>query len=386
MDKDDEIILYESYQKMVVRYQKKAKQVRVETDKKRVAELIPMVSLLLIRLGGGLPVTSMDVQKHIIEAKHVYMNIERSRKRNSICVPNSLIQSEERLIRMVAKCEAELIRLVRESEIGGDRINLKEILSKEKYYRNLKNRLARDIVKESLADKSNSSETKGNIKKFFVMEEDDRYHIKECPYCKDATVVAVSREMVEYQNLKPCQCILDPFFCGVQVSPYVTVFVDEAIRHVNWTETGEEGLRGSYSYIACWGNLANENDIQEDMIITQGVDYLEENRKTGSITETAIGKVMLMLAYDYNFSGNLQIYTDNMGAKDNWLNSSRNMKLAKLFENVSVTYIPRDRNTKADQLGRTKVYLCLATSVYDSIVRKCAEYDSRVDLLSAKIE
>lgn len=82
---------------------------------------------------------------------------------------------------------------------------------------------------------------------------------------------------------------------------------------------------------------------------------------------------MLMLAYDYNFSGNLQVYTDNMWAKDNWFNNSRNLKLAKLFENVNVSYIPRERNTKADQLGRTKVYLCLETSVYDSIVRKCEE-------------
>lgn len=45
-------------------------------------------------------------------------------------------------------------------------------------------------------------------------------------------------------------------------------------------------------------------------------------------------------------------------------------------KSVSVSYIQRERNTEADKLGRDKMYLCLATDVYNSIVSKCDSYDN----------
>lgn len=67
--------------------------------------------------------------------------------------------------------------------------------------------------------------------------------------------------------------------------------------------------------------------------------------------------------------------TNNLIAMNEWNGVSKNSKIAEQFESVTVRHIPREKNKKADALGRTKTYLCLSTEVYNSIRVKVDNYD-----------
>ena len=123
-------------------------------------------------------------------------------------------------------------------------------------------------------------------------------------------------------------------------------------------------MSASYSYIICHGFLLAESQITEENVITKDVDYLEEKSSTDKVTEAAFFKVMLTLTYDYNFSGRLQIYTDNMSAVNKWKTVRKDLRIASHFENVTVSFIPRELNTVADKIGRTIVTLKVPTEIY----------------------
>ena len=152
----------------------------------------------------------------------------------------------------------------------------------------------------------------------------------------------------------------------------MTAFIDESIHPVAWNEEGQKGKEGSFSYIICRGLINSEDDIREGLVISKGVDFIGENRQLNKITEAAVGKVLLSLLYDFEFDGNVQIYTDNKPVTNSWKNGALNSKLAKEFLSVEVDFVPREMNKKADKLGRSRMLLDMPVSTYNETVKKCA--------------
>lgn len=186
-------------------------------------------------------------------------------------------------------------------------------------------------------------------------------------------------------SVLPCKCVDSTHLQGEPEHTFVTAFIDETIHPVNWDEKGNKGKAGSFSYILCWGKVTYESQITDQRLITQSVDYTGEHEHIERITETAIGKVMLSLIYDYNFSGKVRIFSDNQSAVNHWSEVALNSKLAKSFEKVEVIFIPREKNKRADQLGRTRMLLDMPINAYNEMVRKCArlnELENRIRKLA----
>ena len=79
----------------------------------------------------------------------------------------------------------------------------------------------------------------------------------------------------------------------------------------------------------------------------------------------------------------MHIFTDNKPAAEHWGEVAKNSKLAKHFLSVKVSFIPREKNRKADQLGRTRMLLDMPISAYNEAVKnknRVKELEKRVNV------
>lgn len=372
--KSDEQILYESYMRLREINTRKVPPVSLEDDKKTLAGIMAKFPIIFMRLEQDNTLTAMDVQQSLFKAKSYIVQLNKIKVRNPSLIKDNLVKTMDSMVKAMCKREADMINLLRLQETGGDRIDLETIFQKPLNVSSLGNMIARDIIKKAMKDEGTYVGEKTEDNQWYITETGKKYHVKDCVYCKGKTLVRTTNSMIDNQKLEPCKCV--ERLLMAEDRTYVTAFIDESIHRIKWNEEGKADSTSSFSYIICWGNLLSEKNIREDNIITKGVDYYNETDSVSKVTEAAIGKVMLSLIYDYNFTGTLQIYTDNKVAMKSWSQASVNSLIAKHFKSVSVSYIPRERNTEADKLGREKMYLCLATDVYNSIVSKCNDYDN----------
>lgn len=375
--KSDEQILYECYIKLGAKVEEKARKkgnVSVESDKKLIEEINSKLSLLLVYLAENSVLTATERYKKLMTAKGTCMQFFQVRGRNPKCIIGSMNDRMNRLIRAVAKHEADMLQSVRCQEVGGERIDLEIIFEKKSNFNRLGSTIARDIVKDAMKDRSLSVGKSKAV--YYITQTGKKYHTDNCPFCRGRTLIPSTRAAVENQKLTACKCIALKKAADEADMNCVTAFIDESIHPVKWNEAGKGDHVGSYSYIICRGRLTSENDIENTVVIAQGIDYMKEKNHIERLTEAAIGKVMMMLAYDYNFKGNVQIFTDNIVAMEKWNTISMNSRLANLFESVTVTFIPREKNTRADKLGRSRMFMSIPTRTYNEIVNKVCAYDN----------
>lgn len=383
--KTDEVILHDCYMILGQKYASKKSKVELSKDKTLISGIVSSTSLTLMRLTNDDIVRAItDIQKYVITAKGLFAQYSMIRGRNPSCISPSLAQNMDKLITAVCRREAEMIESLRLQEVGGERIDIQSIFEMKKNLNRLGNTLARTIIAEAVNDKDNPI---GFIPFFYITDTGKKFHRADCPYCKGRHLSTATQKMVENQKLTPCKCLSEfPTIDDVDHT-CVTAFIDESIHPVAWDEQGHKGKAGSYSYIICWGNLSSESQITDKRIITQGVDYTGENEHIERITETAVGKVLMSLAYDYEYIGQVRIFTDNKPASDHWSEVAKNSKLAKQFLSVKVNFIPREKNRKADQLGRTRMLLDMPISAYNEAVKnktRVKELENRVRQLEAE--
>ena len=375
--KSDEQILYECYLKLSVEAETKAMKknnVSAKNDKKLIEGINSKLSLLLVYLDETNMLTTAEIVKKLISAKGMYMQFFQVKGRNPKCVMGSMNDKMDRLIRAVARHEANILQSVRNQEVGGERIDLETVFEKKGNLNRLGNTIARDVVRDAMKDLSMSVGKSKVV--YYITETGKKYHTDNCPYCRGRELIPATRAIVENQKLTACKCIALKKVADEADMNCVTAFIDESIHPIKWNEEGTKGSAGSYSYIICRGHLASENDIENTVVIAQGIDYMKEKDHIEHLTEAAIGKVMMILAYDYNFKGNVQIFTDNITAMEKWNTISTNSRLAKLFESVTVSFVPREKNTHADKLGRTQMFMSIPTATYNEIVTKVCAYDN----------
>ena len=333
----EEKILQECYRKLAKKHMAKTKQVDPAKDASVVSGIATSTSLLLTQLTSPKIILTDDkMRKYVITAKGLYTQFCIIKGRNPSCLSPILEQHMAGLINAVCRYEAEMIRTLLLEEADGAKIDLQAVFDQTA---NL-NRLGSVPADRIVAD--------------FILR------LGKLPIESFATVD------------------LD--------HTCVTAFIDESIHSVAWDEKGQKGKCGSYSYIICLGNLTDEWQISENRIITQGVDYAGEHKHIEKITETAISKVLVTLAYDYEYAGPVQIYTDNWTAAHHWCDLARNARLAKQFVSVKVTHIPRQRNRKADELCRSRMLLDMPIDAYNEAVKnklRVKELEKQVRRLEA---
>ncbi len=381
----DEEVLQNCYKKLAEKNAAKKHKVELSKDKALASGIASSTSLMLMRLTStDTMLTSIEIQKYVTTSKGLYMQYSSIKGRNPSCLSPTLSQSMDKLIEAVCKHEAEMIGTLRLQETGGDKIDIQSVFDQKKNLNRLGNTLARTIIADAINDKENPI---GFIPTFYITDTGKKFHRADCPYCKGRHLSAATQRMVENQKLTPCKCLSELPTADDIDRTCVTAFIDESIHPVAWNEQGHKGKAGSYSYIICWGNLSSESQITDKRVITDGVDYTGENEHIERITETAVGKVLMTLAYDYEYIGQVHIFTDNKPAVEHWGEVAKNSKLAKHFLSVKVSFIPREKNRKADQLGRTRMLLDMPISAYNEAVKnknRVKELEKRVKQLETE--
>ena len=371
--KSDEQVLYESYLKLGKKLKDdamKTSSVSLEEDKELVEEINSKLSLMLVYLDETNILSASEVQKQLIKAKEMYVQLFKVKGRNPECIMGYVNNKMDRLMHAVARHEAYMIQSIRKQEGISEGFDLEELFDQEKNLRHLGTTPIRNVVKDAMNNYSVSMDNKSEI--YYITVTGKKYHIGDCPYCRGKKLNLATKAIIEDQKLIACKCVALKKVANQQDKNTVTAFVDESIRSIQWVDGGKTG---SYSYIICKGRLTSEKDIEDSQIIAQGIDYMHESNHTERLTEAAIGKVMMTLAYDYNFKGNVQIFTDNKAAMGKWGNIPQNSRLATLFKSVTVKYIPRKENTRADKLGKSYTYLNIPTRTYKDIAAKVRAYD-----------
>lgn len=364
---DDEKILYNCYKKLEKKYSAKSHRMDLSKDKALAAGIAGKLSLMLMRLTSpDIELSNVEIQKYVIAVKGMFTQYSVIKGRNSSCINEAMANSMDELIRAVCKHEADMVSMLRMQETGGERIDILSIFNQKKHLNQLGNSLARTIITEAI---HGAATPMGVQPTYFITDTGKRYHRESCPYCKGKHLAAATLKMVENQRLKPCKCLSKPLIFDKVDYTCVTAFIDESIHPVAWDVEGNHGKAGSYSYILCWGNLTNESQITAGRIIAQGVDYSGEHEHIERISEAAIGKVLISLVYDYEFTGQVHIYTDNQSAANHWRDVAKNSKLAKHFLWVEVNYIPREFNKMADRLGKSRMLLDLPANTYQELVK-----------------
>lgn len=380
----DKEIMYKCYMKLCQETEKKAKEknnVSVKSDKALFKGVKSKLPSLLMYLGEVDILRTEEIPKKITNAKGIILQYFQIRGRNPECIDDPLIGEQiDSLIQAVVRYETEYIGIIRNQEIDGDNIDLDVVFENDVNFNRLGNEVAWNILKNHIY--MNRSVSVGNYKSlYYRTKTGKRYHVEDCPYCQGKNLISVKKVTAEEQKLTACRCVELKEAVELESRNYVTAFVDEAIRPIRWSENGKKGKTGSFSYIICRGSLASENEIKKSSIIAKDVDYTRENIHVERITESAIGKVMITLAYDHNFTGHVQIFTDNISAVEKWNSIPRNSRLTELFESVTVSHIPREKNKKADNLGRTRVFLDLPVNTYEEVENKVLGYESIQDTI-----
>lgn len=373
-EKKESEILYEAYQHMAegVR-RKKGKKATLKSDKQHETSILEAALLILVYLLEVETLGSTEKQKMLMQAKSLFIQHHRIKARNPQAVPDIADVKMDQLIRAVSRHEGEMLLSSCDQKTGNNVVSVEEVFAQRTYYNRLGSTLASVIYKDAIQETTNKLCRNRSI--FYITKTGSRYHRKDCPFCRGRALIVCTETDVEKQKLTPCKCITRKQPVSELDHSCVTAFIDESIRPVRWDESGEPGYIGNYSYIICWGNLESESDITEEGVIVSGVEYEKEHEHIEKITEAAIEKVMIVLAYEYGFNGNLRIFTDNINAMSKWADNPKIAKMAELFQLATVSYIPRKENTIADRLVRKQIMLCIPSATYNGIVKKCKAYE-----------
>ncbi len=408
MTKTDSEILWQCYEKLAEKCARRNKKKVCSGDNTLAAGLFSSTVKQLAYLRDFSDLPADELQKHLIRAKGLFLQYSCISSRNPSCISSSFSQKMKELIKAVCLREAEMIDLFRLQQTGGERIDIREIFAVKKNLNLLAGTPARTIVSNAVSAMPKESEPQ---RVYYITPSGKRFHRADCPFCIGRSLSPVSRAMAENLKLTPCRCLDASRDLRPIDRSWVTAFVDESIHpapaeiicgqmqtpsaaknqaagqaqaaaleetdraHRSARTMSPQSKAGSYSYILCWGNLECEKEISDRRLIAQGVDFIGEHEHIERLTEAAIGKVLLSLLYDYEFSGNVRIYTDNLGAVNHWNTVGSSSRLAREFCSVKVCHIPRKENRQADHLCRSRVLLDMSAAAYRALMKRAGQGD-----------
>ncbi len=140
-------------------------------------------------------------------------------------------------------------------------------------------------------------------------------------------------------------------------SNWVTIFLDETLKENPLNPNGTKIC--NYSYIIANGNLKNESEINLENTIFEKIGQSHAN-KGEEVTLEAIGDALFTLSYMYNYTKNVKIYIDNMSVLTHWKRRKKSYAVTQCFNSISVNFVERKHNKKADELSRRNVVVTLS--------------------------
>lgn len=281
-----------------------------------------------------------------------------------------------KLMSYVADVEAVKIYILRQREVAGVRINLQEIFKHAKYIRLLIINPIEIIIYRYINDRGYTSiGLEEHL--FFITASGAKYHLKDCTYCKGRHLTATTLNKIKLCSLEPCKCITsseikkENINSPGQNTDTVTVYIDETIRPNKMAELIPSMQKElvMFSYIICKGLLISEREITNENILDSGIGLISgrEKKSTMSVAREAIGNVLMKIANEHHFYGDVVIYTDNQAAQRIWNKDSYNNRIGSLFHQVRVYFIPREQNKEADSICRKQSILQVPSDKLDLI-------------------
>ncbi len=378
-------IIYDAY----IKFQSLIGGMKTTTEKKRKAfrdELFRSVDKCVMALSSS-NYTHAEKNKAYNKGRFFYQQYCGLKRTYPELITNSLDNKVDQLLVQMSVQAAQYIERFRKNEIGGTRINIESIFSENVNIKKLMNQPMDVILKDALSDRRFSIVSKVD-QNVYITQSGQKYHRANCPFCKRFKLTETTHSKVTNAGYEPCKCIgtTDKVHINLQnaVSTsadnlgkgVLSVFIDESIRNSYWA-TFDPTLadkQASYSYIICEGFLKSENQITTENTLYQNACLANEAQDTTYSAIEAISAVLLKIAFNYDFHGDVIIYTDNTGAVDNWYKVNRNQFLAEQFESVKITYIPRKQNKKADAVGRKVSFSSVPVEIIDLIKLKFENY------------
>ncbi len=368
------------------------------------AELLQQAEKYYLFFNSG-STTQLEKNNLCNKCRKLYQQYSVQVKVNPEVDTPRLAKRVDELLHFMAECEAEILAHFRNKQVSGDKIDLEQVFADGKNVNALMSKSVDKLLKDVFDKRKYSVIGSDQMAIYMTAAKGTRYHIKDCQYCRNKEIIQVSIAKAVNIGLKPCKCIEkrekeievisdDAVQFDEQAEHlksqeaskkpvnniFVTAFVDESIRPNPWHELDKQEPEkyATYSYIICKGKLISENQIRDNKILHADVMQSEKIDKTHGVAIEAIQAVLFKLIAD-GYSDNVVIYTDNTSAKDLWNRSVISKRMARIFVSVTVCYIPREQNTRADMLSRTKVFTELSVETATDIIRKCKEHKELSD-------
>lgn len=386
MNRADQLTLYNAYKQYNIVCKKK------KICKKQMAavykEIEYKIDILLVLLNSPSP-RQKETSKAVLSGKRIYQQycsfIDEKVSNEKSCLE---IKIDQLLLQMTI-VEAEQIATFCKEEKSWKRINLKAIFQDVKVVKTLINMPIKSLLKEALRDSKYTCLSKTD-QKIFITEYGKKYHRANCSFCKGRNLFPTTFTQVANGGYSPCRCIEESKADKMQglikipeEDHTLTAFIDESFKDNPWKKWDNSlpEKQASYSYIICKGTLASEQEISELNEVSRNVCLASEGKGVSLAATEAINAVLMKMAFQLEFRGEVIIYTDNMCAKDKWYTSESMLYMASLFESVKVCYIPRKENMIADGIGREQAFMQIPVKLLEEILRKCQEYDAVCEIM-----
>lgn len=346
----------------------------------KAAELLHKADKILITFNKT-TATVLENKRLLGEAKNIYQQYIKFELANAQYVTTSLEKKMDTLVRQMANYEAQRIAYFRKNEAGGDRIDIEAIFQVESNVKQLLCMAIEGILKAALSDQRFTIVSRVD-QKVYITNSGRKYHRFDCPFCRRFQLTQVSYAMLENAGYTPCRCIGETDKVNRKTEKMsdedkaelakrtITAFIDESVRltPLNQIDENCRQRQASYSYIICRGCLGSEDEIEPENILTENACLANEASDTLYSAIEAINAVLMKIAFRFQFRCDVIIYTDNLGAVKKWYKEESSLYLAKLFESVKVCHIPREKNTKADKVGRIKTFTDIPTKYVEELI------------------
>ncbi len=125
------------------------------------------------------------------------------------------------------------------------------------------------------------------------------------------------------------------------------------------------------SYVIFKGTVLPGADVDKEQIVEKEAALASYDTNLMNTVFEAFARVMLRLAFAYNFRKNIIIYSDSKSACDIWEKVDVLKYLSGLFENVNIEYIPRKFNALADKAGRDIEFMKMDKHRFEDYMLKC---------------
>lgn len=291
------------------------------------------------------------------------------------------------LMDQIGLYEAEKMQDYRSKVVAGDRIDMEKLFSDLGVCHQLLMTGVDVIVDAALRDAAYPLKTTMDTT-LYVAKTGKKYHRVDCPFCSGRQLYPISRKKAENIGVTPCRCIrgdgIQSWFAMVDQDERtkldqktVTVFVDESLRQNPFYKIDRtmNECEGVFSYLICRGCLESEEEAIPDRIIKKRAALAENARTINETTLAGIVDALMWIALMYDFHGDVMIYVDNGSMIGKWKKNHRYDRLRSEFSSVEVISISREKNTKADRIGRDTAFVPVNTAFLGEMISRYQKWE-----------